>query len=54
MKHEDLETYVTYLLRSTLADSMPVAVAVNVGDSSPLVNWVEGEEVNLFNPGSCL
>ena len=43
-----------YLFRGTFAASVPVAIDVNVGNSSALVHRIEGQEVHLSNSCSCL
>lgn len=46
--------HIHYLLRSTLAASMPVALAVNVGNSCAFVHRIEGQEMHLSDSCSCL
>lgn len=44
----------SYLLGSTLTASVPVVIAVNVGNCSSFVHWIKGKEMNLFDSCSCL
>jgi len=48
------ESWIPYLLRGTLAASVPVALTINVGDSCALVHGVEGQEMHLSDSCSCL
>lgn len=43
-----------YLFGSTFAASVPVAIAVNEGNSSALIHGIEGQEMHLSDSGSCL
>lgn len=43
-----------YLLRSTLAASVPVSVVVNVGDCGALIDRIERQEMDLSDSCSCL
>lgn len=44
----------SYLLGSTLAASVPVAIAVNVGNCSSFLHRIKGKEMNLVDSCSCL
>lgn len=43
-----------YLLRSTLAASVPVSIVVNVGDCSALIHGIERQEMDFRDSRSCL
>lgn len=45
---------VSYLFRSTFATTMPLVIAINVGDSSAFIHRVEGKEVYLSDSSPCL